>query len=57
MAAAETAATVATLPNYVGGRWLEAAGVEVLEEGDLHANGADAFDFYTRTKVVTSRWK
>ncbi len=34
MAAAETATTVATLPNYVGGSWLEAAGVEVLEDRD-----------------------
>jgi len=24
--------------------------------GDLHANGMDAVDFYTRKKVVTSRW-
>ena len=24
--------------------------------GDLHATGRDAFDFYTRKKVVTSRW-
>ncbi len=24
--------------------------------GDLHATGADAFRFYTRQKVVTSRW-
>ena len=25
-------------------------------DGDLHANGGDAVDFYTRKKVVTSRW-
>jgi len=25
-------------------------------DGDLHANGTDAFEFYTRKKVVTSRW-
>jgi malonate-semialdehyde dehydrogenase (acetylating) / methylmalonate-semialdehyde dehydrogenase len=24
--------------------------------GDLHATGRDAIDFYTRKKVVTSRW-
>jgi malonate-semialdehyde dehydrogenase (acetylating)/methylmalonate-semialdehyde dehydrogenase len=24
--------------------------------GDLHAQGKDAIDFYTRRKVVTSRW-
>ena len=25
-------------------------------DGDLHANGADAVEFYTRKKTVTSRW-
>src|SRR6185503_16613432 len=25
-------------------------------DGDLHANSTDAFEFYTRKKVVTSRW-
>ena len=25
-------------------------------DGDLHANGTDAVDFYTRKKVLTSRW-
>ena len=25
--------------------------------GDLHANGADGLDFYTRKKVVVSRWE
>ena len=25
-------------------------------DGDLHANGTDAVEFYTRKKVVTSRW-
>ncbi len=24
--------------------------------GDLHAHGKDAIEFYTETKVVTSRW-
>ena len=24
--------------------------------GDLHANGKDSIEFYTRKKVVTSRW-
>ena len=26
-------------------------------DGDLHANGTDAVEFYTRKKVVTSRWR
>jgi malonate-semialdehyde dehydrogenase (acetylating)/methylmalonate-semialdehyde dehydrogenase len=25
-------------------------------DGDLHADGRDAVEFYTRKKVVTSRW-
>lgn len=24
--------------------------------GDLHANGKDSIEFYTRKKVITSRW-
>jgi len=36
--------------------WFPFAGWKGSFEGDLHANGADAFRFYTRTKVVTSRW-
>jgi malonate-semialdehyde dehydrogenase (acetylating)/methylmalonate-semialdehyde dehydrogenase len=36
--------------------WFPFAGWKDSFEGDLHANGADAFEFYTRKKVVTSRW-
>jgi malonate-semialdehyde dehydrogenase (acetylating)/methylmalonate-semialdehyde dehydrogenase len=36
--------------------WFPFAGWKDSLEGDLHANGADAVDFYTRKKVVTSRW-
>jgi malonate-semialdehyde dehydrogenase (acetylating)/methylmalonate-semialdehyde dehydrogenase len=36
--------------------WFPFAGWKDSCEGDLHANGADAVDFYTRKKVVTSRW-
>jgi malonate-semialdehyde dehydrogenase (acetylating)/methylmalonate-semialdehyde dehydrogenase len=36
--------------------WFPFAGWKDSFEGDLHANGRDAFDFYTRRKVVTSRW-
>ncbi len=36
--------------------WFPFAGFKDSFEGDLHANGRDAFDFYTRKKVVTSRW-
>jgi hypothetical protein len=25
-------------------------------DGDLHANGDDAFECFTRKKVVTARW-
>jgi malonate-semialdehyde dehydrogenase (acetylating)/methylmalonate-semialdehyde dehydrogenase len=37
--------------------WFPFAGWKDSMEGDLHANGADAVEFYTRTKVVTSRWR
>ncbi|MBV9536732.1 MAG: CoA-acylating methylmalonate-semialdehyde dehydrogenase [Solirubrobacterales bacterium] len=36
--------------------WFPFAGFKDSFRGDLHANGRDAFDFYTRRKVVTSRW-
>jgi malonate-semialdehyde dehydrogenase (acetylating)/methylmalonate-semialdehyde dehydrogenase len=36
--------------------WFPFAGWKDSCEGDLHANGADAVDFYTRKKVITSRW-
>jgi malonate-semialdehyde dehydrogenase (acetylating)/methylmalonate-semialdehyde dehydrogenase len=36
--------------------WFPFAGFKDSFDGDLHANGRDAFDFYTRKKVVTSRW-
>jgi malonate-semialdehyde dehydrogenase (acetylating) / methylmalonate-semialdehyde dehydrogenase len=36
--------------------WFPFSGWKDSLEGDLHANGADAVDFYTRKKVVTSRW-
>jgi malonate-semialdehyde dehydrogenase (acetylating)/methylmalonate-semialdehyde dehydrogenase len=36
--------------------WFPFAGWKDSCEGDLHANGTDAVDFYTRKKVVTSRW-
>jgi malonate-semialdehyde dehydrogenase (acetylating) / methylmalonate-semialdehyde dehydrogenase len=37
--------------------WFPFAGWKDSMEGDLHANGADAVEFYTRTKVLTSRWR
>ncbi len=37
--------------------WFPFAGWKDSIDGDLHANGTDAVDFYTRKKVVTSRWK
>lgn len=37
--------------------WFPFAGWEDSIDGDLHANGTDAVDFYTRKKVVTSRWR
>jgi malonate-semialdehyde dehydrogenase (acetylating) / methylmalonate-semialdehyde dehydrogenase len=36
--------------------WFPFAGWKDSCDGDLHANGTDAVDFYTRKKVVTSRW-
>jgi malonate-semialdehyde dehydrogenase (acetylating)/methylmalonate-semialdehyde dehydrogenase len=36
--------------------WFPFAGWKDSMAGDLHANGFDAIEFYTRTKVVTSRW-
>jgi malonate-semialdehyde dehydrogenase (acetylating)/methylmalonate-semialdehyde dehydrogenase len=36
--------------------WFPFAGWKDSFDGDLHANGTDAIDFYTRKKVVTSRW-
>jgi malonate-semialdehyde dehydrogenase (acetylating)/methylmalonate-semialdehyde dehydrogenase len=36
--------------------WFPFAGWKDSMDGDLHANGMDAVDFYTRKKVVTSRW-
>lgn len=36
--------------------WFPFAGWKDSFDGDLHANGRDSVAFYTRTKVVTSRW-
>ena len=36
--------------------WFPFSGWKDSLDGDLHANGADAVDFYTRKKVITSRW-
>jgi malonate-semialdehyde dehydrogenase (acetylating) / methylmalonate-semialdehyde dehydrogenase len=36
--------------------WFPFAGWKDSCDGDLHANGTDAVDFFTRKKVVTSRW-
>ena len=36
--------------------WFPFSGWNDSIDGDLHANGADAVRFYTRTKVITSRW-
>jgi malonate-semialdehyde dehydrogenase (acetylating) / methylmalonate-semialdehyde dehydrogenase len=36
--------------------WFPFSGWKDSLDGDLHANGRDAVDFYTRKKVVTSRW-
>jgi malonate-semialdehyde dehydrogenase (acetylating)/methylmalonate-semialdehyde dehydrogenase len=36
--------------------WFPFAGWKDSCDGDLHANGTDAVQFYTRKKVVTSRW-
>jgi malonate-semialdehyde dehydrogenase (acetylating)/methylmalonate-semialdehyde dehydrogenase len=37
--------------------WFPFSGWKDSLDGDLHANGTDAVDFYTRKKVVTSRWR
>jgi malonate-semialdehyde dehydrogenase (acetylating)/methylmalonate-semialdehyde dehydrogenase len=36
--------------------WFPFSGWKDSMDGDLHANGSDAVDFYTRKKVVTTRW-
>ena len=36
--------------------WFPFSGWKDSLDGDLHANGFDAVDFYTRKKVVTARW-
>jgi malonate-semialdehyde dehydrogenase (acetylating)/methylmalonate-semialdehyde dehydrogenase len=36
--------------------WFPFSGWKGSIDGDLHANGADAVDFYTRKKVITTRW-
>jgi malonate-semialdehyde dehydrogenase (acetylating) / methylmalonate-semialdehyde dehydrogenase len=36
--------------------WFPFSGWKDSMAGDLHASGTDAVDFYTRKKVVTSRW-
>jgi malonate-semialdehyde dehydrogenase (acetylating) / methylmalonate-semialdehyde dehydrogenase len=36
--------------------WFPFSGWKDSIDGDLHANGPDAVAFYTRKKVVTSRW-
>jgi malonate-semialdehyde dehydrogenase (acetylating) / methylmalonate-semialdehyde dehydrogenase len=36
--------------------WFPFSGWKDSLDGDLHANGRDAVEFYTRTKVVTARW-
>ena len=37
--------------------WFPFSGWKDSIDGDLHANGDDAVTFYTRSKVVTSRWR
>jgi malonate-semialdehyde dehydrogenase (acetylating)/methylmalonate-semialdehyde dehydrogenase len=37
--------------------WFPFSGWKDSLDGDLHANGRDAVEFYTRKKVVTSRWR
>jgi malonate-semialdehyde dehydrogenase (acetylating)/methylmalonate-semialdehyde dehydrogenase len=37
--------------------WFPFAGWKDSCDGDLHANGVDAVEFYTRKKVVRSRWR
>ena len=36
--------------------WFPFAGWKDSMVGDLHANGFDAIEFYTRKKVLTTRW-
>ena len=36
--------------------WFPFSGWKDSIVGDLHSNGRDAIEFYTRKKVVTSRW-
>jgi acyl-CoA reductase-like NAD-dependent aldehyde dehydrogenase len=36
--------------------WFSFSGWNDSIDGDLHANGTDAVDFYTRKKVITTRW-
>lgn len=36
--------------------WFPFCGWKDSIDGDLHANGRDAVEFYTRKKVVTARW-
>ena len=36
--------------------WFPFSGWKDSLDGDLHANGNDAVEFYTRKKVVTARW-
>jgi len=36
--------------------WFPFSGWKDSIDGDLHANGTDAVSFYTRQKVITSRW-
>jgi malonate-semialdehyde dehydrogenase (acetylating)/methylmalonate-semialdehyde dehydrogenase len=36
--------------------WFPFSGWKDSIDGDLHANGTDAVRFYTRSKVITSRW-
>jgi malonate-semialdehyde dehydrogenase (acetylating)/methylmalonate-semialdehyde dehydrogenase len=36
--------------------WFPFSGWKDSIDGDFHANGSDAVSFYTRTKVITTRW-
>jgi malonate-semialdehyde dehydrogenase (acetylating) / methylmalonate-semialdehyde dehydrogenase len=36
--------------------WFPFSGWKDSIDGDLHANGTDAVEFYTRKKVITTRW-
>ena len=36
--------------------WFPFCGWKDSFDGDLHANGGDAVEFYTRKKVITTRW-